>query len=56
MASAAGSKGAFVGNDSDIERLKKVRHKRGYNSQFGFDEMDFKLKKIETETETETEK
>lgn len=51
MASAAGSKGAFVGNDSDIERLKKVRHKRGYNSQFGFDEMDSKLKKIETETE-----
>ncbi len=27
MASAAGSKGAFVGNDTDTERLKKIRHK-----------------------------
>lgn len=27
MASAAGSKGAFVGNDTDTERLKKIRRK-----------------------------
>jgi len=27
MASAAGSKGAFVGNDTDTERLKKLRRK-----------------------------
>lgn len=51
MASAAGSKGAFVGNDSDIEVLKKVRRKRGYNSQLDPDEMNSKLKKIETKPE-----